>query len=213
VPAGSADAGVFDSCARLASGLAHEFGGLLFALRMRIETLEATAPPEARRDVAALAAGLRELPARVDPLRLLGARAGAGRIVRERAVDAPLWLERTVRLAKHVVPRGVVVTAPAAPAAALAGIDVGRLTAAALLLAAHVGGAPGSGAVSLVPTVDGGRLTLSIRRETPAADGNGVGPGLIDAAHRLLEPIGGESHLGDAGTAILAVPLGNGSAP
>src|SRR5689334_13235069 len=127
---GSAEASVFDSCARLASGLAHEFGGLLFALRMRIETLEATAPAEARRDVAALAAGLRELQATVDTIRLLGARAGGGRIVRERAVDAPLWLERTVRLARHVVPRGVVVTGTAPPPAELDGIDVGRLTAA-----------------------------------------------------------------------------------
>src|SRR5262245_741641 len=154
--------GVFDSSARLASGLAHEFTGLLFALRMRIETLEAVAPPGARADVAALAAAVREIQAVVDAIRVLGARAGTGRLIRERAIELPSWLERTVRLARHVVPRGVTVTAPTPPNDGLERVDLARLTAAVLLLAAEAGAGPGEGSVLVAPNVERGRLTVAV---------------------------------------------------
>jgi hypothetical protein len=207
----AADDAAFDAGARLAAGLAHEFGGLLFALRMRIETLEATVPPDARRDVVALAAGLRELQSTIDTLRLLGARPGTGRMVRERAVDGRLWLERVGRLAHHVVPRGVLVATGEAPDHAFADLDLARLTTATLLLAAHAGGA-GAGAVLLEPSVAGGgdELTITVRRETPPPEGLGGASPLVAMAGRIVAPLGGEARAGAPernGPAMLIVPL------
>jgi hypothetical protein len=104
------------------------------------------------------------------------------------------------------------VTAPTPPSAGLETVDVARLTAGALFLAAQVGAGPGSGPVVVVPNVDrpNGRLTLEVRRESPEPIDRAQPRPLIEAAARLLVPIGGSARLGDHGDslpAVLMVPL------
>jgi hypothetical protein len=191
----SADDAALEVSARLASGIAHELGGLLFALRLRLEALAMAAPAESP-DVAALELGFREIQGMVEAIRLLGTRAGTGRLVRERAITAGLWLTRVRRLARYVVPRGVEIAGSAAEPTGtdLGSIDLRRLTEAALLAVAHVAAAPGVGAVAVELTAADRRLVIHLRPEPSTASNPatpGVPPLFLRRGRRLIKSLGG----------------------
>jgi hypothetical protein len=216
----SADDAALEVSARLASGVAHELGGLLFALRLRLETLAAAAPPDSP-DVAALELGFREIQGVVEAVRLLGTRAGTGRLVRERAVTAGSWLTRLRRLARYVVPRGVEIVGsdPETGAVELGAIDLRRLTEGALLALAHVASPPGVRAVVVELAVDETehRLVLRLRPERPTTS-KPAEPAMPSAflrrARRLVKALGGRIRSGpEPGRAIeIVVDLRGGGA-
>ncbi len=196
-PLASPDAedAALDWSARLASGVAHELGGLLFAMRMRLETL-ALSLREETGDLAALMEVRLEMQAVVGALRLLGARSGTGRIVREQAVDSEAWWHRTTRLARYVVPRGVEIRGSAVAGIALDHVDLRRFTEGALLLATHAATRTGLHSVSieLRRAPRGDRLIVVVRPEaagmTNPATVFGSGP-LLSRARRVVRPTGG----------------------
>lgn len=184
-----------DLLTSLFGGTVHEVGGLLFALRIR---LDAIAPqlPEGHSDVEALQDGIAAIQAVLDGLRLFTARPTATSTVRERPIDGSTWWHRTSRLARYLIPRTVEVTGTAIEGITLTGLDLGRLTGAALLLLTHASAPTGVRTLAtdlgVARSPDRLRFTVRVIRETDGpADGPDRDRSRLARARKLIKPVGG----------------------
>jgi len=188
--------------ARILSGIVHELGGVLFVMRLRLESLERALPPVAREDVAALQRVRAQIEELVDALNLLRPHPHTTDSERLGPESWTLesWWKRVAPVVRFMLPRDAELKA-SLPAFPLTSVSPSGLAQSVVLLLGSLlsGGRPSPAGevraveVDAVGDMRGGKLELRIRGRMAGEEHRNFGPasGLLSAARRVVRQQGG----------------------